>query len=273
VKDKIAAAAMGERRRESMKIAITGKGGVGKTTVAAILARLYADEGRRVLAADVDPDANFGMALGFTAEEMADIIPISKMRELIAERTGASNETYGKFFRINPKVDDLPDKLAKEKNGVKLLLLGTVETGGSGCVCPEHALLRQLISHLIIRRDDVVIMDMEAGLEHLGRGTAGEMDQFIVVIEPGERSVQTYHQVVRLAKDLGVKKVRVVANKVRNAEDEAFVRSRIPEDALLGVVHYEGDVQEADRAGKSPYDTSKRTVEEIRAIKARIDSE
>jgi len=256
-----------------MKIAITGKGGVGKTTVAAILARLYADEGRPVLAADVDPDANLGMALGFTAEEMAEIIPISKMRELIAERTGAGDETFGKFFRINPKVDDLPDKLAKEKNGVRLLLLGTVETGGTGCVCPEHVMLRQLLAHLVLRREDVVILDMEAGLEHLGRGTAGGMDQFIVVIEPGERSVQTYRQVVKLASDLGVKKVRVVANKVRNAEDEAFVRSRIPEEALLGVVHYNGEVQEADRSGKSPYDYSEQTVAEIRAIKARIDNE
>lgn len=256
-----------------MKIAITGKGGVGKTTVAAILARLYADEGRPVLAADVDPDANLGMALGFTAEEMAEIIPISKMRELIAERTGAGNETFGKFFRINPKVDDLPDKLAKEKNGVRLLLLGTVETGGTGCVCPEHVMLRQLLTHLVLRREDVVILDMEAGLEHLGRGTASGVDQFIVVIEPGERSVQTYRQVVKLASDLGVKKVRVIANKVRNEEDEAFVRSRIPEEALLGIVHYNGEVQEADRSGKSPYDYSEQTVAEIRAIKARIDNE
>ena len=134
-------------------------------------------------------------------------------------------------------------------------------------------MLRQLLAHLVLRREDVVILDMEAGLEHLGRGTAGGMDQFIVVIEPGERSVQTYRQVVKLASDLGVKKVRVVANKVRNAEDEAFVRSRIPEEALLGVVHYNGEVQEADRSGKSPYDYSEQTVAEIRAIKARIDNE
>jgi CO dehydrogenase maturation factor len=256
-----------------MKIAITGKGGVGKTTVAAILARLYAEEGRKVLAADVDPDANLGMALGFTPEELQDVTPISKMRELIAERTGAGAETFGKFFKINPKVDDIPDMLAKEKHGVKLLLMGTVETGGSGCVCPEHVMLKQVISHLIIRREDVVIMDMEAGLEHLGRGTAGGMDQFIVVVEPGERSVQTYHQVVRLAADLGIKKVRVIANKVRDAADEEFIRSRIPEDALLGMIHYDGDVQAADRAGQSPFDYSKKTVAEIKDIKARLEQD
>ena len=256
-----------------MKIAITGKGGVGKTTVAAILARLYANDGRPVLAADVDPDANLGMALGFSPVELQDITPISKMRTLIADRTGANAETFGKFFKINPKVDDIPDMLAKEKNGIKLLIMGTVETGGSGCVCPEHVMLKQVISHLVIRREDVVIMDMEAGLEHLGRGTADIMDQFIVVVEPGERSIQTYHKVVQLAADLGVKKVRVVANKLRSAEDEAYVKSRIPVESLLGVIHYEPEIAEADRDGKSPFEYSAKTVAEIRAIKAHIDNE
>lgn len=255
-----------------MKIAVTGKGGVGKTTVSAILARLYADEGHKVLAADVDPDANLGAALGFTEEELTDITPISKMRKLIAERTGTSAETYGKFFKINPKVDDIPDMLAKEKNGVKLLVLGTVETGGSGCVCPEHVVMKRVISHLIIQRDDVVIMDMEAGLEHLGRGTTDMMDQFIVVIEPGSRSVQTYQHIVKLAADLGIRTVRVVANKVRTPEDEAFIRAHIPEENLLGIVHFSDDVSEADRVGRSPYEYSEQTVAEIRAIKDRIDN-
>jgi len=256
-----------------MKIAITGKGGVGKTTCAAILARLYADEGRKVLAADVDPDANLGMALGFTPEELAEITPISKMRALIAERTGAGAETFGKFFKINPKVDDIPDMLAKEKNGVKLLVMGTIETGGSGCVCPEHVMLKQVISHLIIRREDVVIMDMEAGLEHLGRGTADIMDQFIVVVEPGERSIQTYRKVASLAADLGIKKVRVIANKIRTKADEEFIIAKVPPSDLLGFIHYDDDVTAADRAGRSPYDISEKTVSEIRAIKERIDNE
>jgi CO dehydrogenase maturation factor len=254
-----------------MKIAITGKGGVGKTTCAAILARLYADEGRKVLAADVDPDANLGMALGFTPEELEEITPISKMRALIAERTGAGAETFGKFFKINPKVDDIPDMLAKEKNGVKLLVMGTVETGGSGCVCPEHVMLKQVISHLIIRREDVVIMDMEAGLEHLGRGTADIMDQFIVVVEPGERSIQTYHKVVQLAADLGIRTVRVIANKIRTRADEEFILAKVNESDLLGFIHFDDDVSAADRAGRSPYDISEKTVAEIRAIKERID--
>ncbi|MEG2259414.1 MAG: AAA family ATPase, partial [Oscillospiraceae bacterium] len=195
-----------------MKVAITGKGGVGKTTFSAILARLYAEEGRSVLAADVDPDANLGLALGFTEDELEEIVPISSQRALVEERTGVNERNMGKVFRLNPKVDDIPELFAKKKNGVKLLVLGTVEKGGSGCVCPEHVLLKQLISHLVLQKDDVVVMDMEAGLEHLGRGTSSVMDQLIVVIEPGARSIQTYKNVKRLASDLGVRRVRVVAN-------------------------------------------------------------
>ena len=254
-----------------MKVAITGKGGVGKTTLSSVIARLYAEEGRTVLAADVDPDANLGLALGFTEEEVNSIIPISKMRKLVEERTGANS--LNKFFKLNPQVSDIPDAYAKEINGVKLLVMGTVETGGSGCVCPEHVMLKAILSALVFRKDDVVIMDMEAGLEHLGRGTASLMDQFIVVIEPGARSIQTYEKVKQLAADIGVKRVRVVANKVRNEDDENYLRSRIPEEDLLGMIHYNAEVIEADRRGQSPYDISTSAVDEIRAIKDRIDNE
>ncbi|MDD2957969.1 MAG: carbon monoxide dehydrogenase accessory protein CooC [Lachnospiraceae bacterium] len=252
-----------------MKIAITGKGGVGKTTFAATLARLYADEGKNVLAADVDPDANLGLALGFSEEELDEIVPISKMRKLVEERTGA--DEFNKVFRINPKVDDIPDKYAKRCNGVKLLVLGTVETANSGCVCPEHVMLKRILNHLMLRSSDVVVLDMEAGLEHLGRGTTQGMDQFVVVIEPGARSVQTYKNVKRLAEGLGVRQVGVVANKVRGPEDEEFIRSKIPAEDLLGFVHYNSDVIDADRQGKSPYDFSPEAVEEIKIIKSRME--
>ena len=254
-----------------MKIAVTGKGGVGKTTLSSTLARLYAEENRSVLAADVDPDANLGLALGFTEEELDSIVPISKMRNLVEERTGASSSGLGQFFRLNPKVDDIPEKYAKEKNGVKLLVLGTVETANSGCVCPEHVMLKRIISHLLIQDKDVVILDMEAGLEHLGRGTTEDMDAFIVVIEPGARSVQTYKNVKRLALDLGIERVSVVANKVRNEADEDFIKSHIPEEDLLGLVHFNEDVINADRQGASPFDYSEGAVAEIRNIKTKID--
>ncbi|MDR1589475.1 MAG: AAA family ATPase [Oscillospiraceae bacterium] len=256
-----------------MKIAVTGKGGVGKTTLAAILARLYAAEGRSVLAADADPDANLGPALGFTESELRGLTPLSEMSALIAERTGAGREVYGRLFKINPKVDDIPDRFAIEKHGVKLLVMGTVEKGGSGCVCPESVMLKRVISNLVTARDEVIILDMEAGLEHLGRGTADFVDRFIVVIEPGERSVQTYRNVKKLAGDLGVRNISVVANKTRGDDDREYVRERIPPEELLGFVSHDDGVIEADRTGASPFDVSPAAVGEIEIIKARIDRE
>jgi CO dehydrogenase maturation factor len=256
-----------------MKIAVTGKGGVGKTTLAAVLARLYAAEGRTVLCADADPDANLGLALGFDESELETLTPVSQMSDLIAERTGAQKGGYGAFFKINPRVDDIPDRFAIEKNGVKLLVMGTIDSGGSGCVCPESVVLKRVISNLVIGRDEVIILDMEAGLEHLGRGTADFVDEFIVVVEPGARSVQTYKKVKRLAADLGVKTIRVVANKVRSPEDEAFLRERIPGDEFLGAIRYSEDVIEADRRAISPYDTGGGALDDIRAIKAKIDAQ
>ena len=254
-----------------MKVAITGKGGVGKTTLSSTLARLYAAEGRTVLAADVDPDANLVLALGLSQEEVDAIVPISKMKALAKERTGASDDN--RFYKLNPYVADIPEKYAKTVNGVKLLVMGTVDLGGSGCVCPEHVMLKSILSALTYRKGDVVIMDMEAGLEHLGRGTAQGMDQFIVVIEPGSRSVQTYRNVKRLANDLGIKQVRVVANKIRDERDEEFIKNSIPAEDLLGFIHYNPEIMDADRQGKSPYDCSPTAIEEIRKIKAILDRE
>lgn len=255
-----------------MKIAVTGKGGVGKTTLSSVLARLYAEEGRPVLCADADPDANLGLALGFTEEELQGLTPVSQMSDLIAERTGAEKGGYGAFFKINPRVDDIPDRFALEKNGVKLLAMGTIDSGGSGCVCPESVVLKRVMSNLVLGRDEVVILDMEAGLEHLGRGTADFVEMFIVVVEPGARSVQTYKNVRRLAADLGVQKTRVVANKVRSDEDEEFLRSNIPEEDFLGVIRYSAGVIDADRSAVSPFETAPEAVSEIREIKRRIDA-
>ena len=254
-----------------MKIAVTGKGGVGKTTFAATLARLYADEGKKVLAADVDPDANLGLALGFDEETLDSIVPISRMRKLVEERTGANSQNQ--FYKLNPKVDDIPDTYGKTCNGVKLLVLGTVETGGGGCVCPENTILKRIISNLVLQRDDVVILDMEAGLEHLGRGTTSGMDQFIVVIEPGARSIQTYRNVKRLALELGVKQVRVVASKIRDEKDEQFILEKIPAEDFLGFIHYHPSIMEADRLGKSPYDCSPELVKEVKDIVQRMGGE
>ena len=253
-----------------MKIAITGKGGVGKTTFSSMLSRLFADDGYRVVAVDADPDANLALALGFPKEISDSIVPISEMKNLVSERTAADAGSFGKMFRMNPKVDDIPEKYCKEYNKVKLLTMGTVDSGGSGCVCPEHVLLKRLTSHLILQNKDVVVMDMEAGIEHLGRGTAQGVDAFIVVVEPGERSLQTYRKVKKLGEDIGVKKVLVVGNKIRNEEDEHFIMKNVEKGELLGYIHYNQGIIDSDRSNKSPYDSNINAINEIHIIKDKL---
>lgn len=253
-----------------MKIAITGKGGVGKTTFSSMLSRMFAEDGYRVVAVDADPDANLALALGFPKEVYDSIVPISEMKNFVSDRTAASVGSFGKMFKLNPKVDDIPENFCKEYNGVRLLTLGTVDSGGSGCVCPEHVLLKRLCSHLILQNKDVVVMDMEAGIEHLGRGTAEGVDAFIVVVEPGERSLQTYRKVKKLGNDIGVKNVFVVGNKIRNKEDEEFIISNLEDGEALGFIYYNQDVINSDRANQSPYDTSEITKEQVKAIQGKL---
>ena len=250
-----------------MKIAITGKGGVGKTTFSSMISRMFADEGYRVIAVDDDPDANLALALGFPKDVYESIVPISDMKNMISERTATNEGTFNKMFKLNPKVDDIPDTYCKQYNGVGLLTLGTVDAGGAGCVCPEHVLLKRLCSHLILQNKDVVVMDMEAGIEHLGRGTATGVDAFIVVVEPGERSLQTYRKVKKLGSDIGVKKVYVVGNKMRDEADIDFIKSNLEDGEALGFIHYNQQVIDSDRANQSPYDISEETKLEIKAIK------
>ncbi|EGT2200191.1 TPA: AAA family ATPase [Clostridioides difficile] len=255
-----------------MKIAITGKGGVGKTTFSSMLSRMFAEDGYRVVAVDADPDANLALALGFPKEVYESIVPISEMKKLVSDRTAASVGSFGKMFKMNPKVDDIPENFCKKYNGVRLLTLGTVDSGGTGCVCPEHVLLKRLCSHLILQNKDVVVMDMEAGIEHLGRGTAQGVDAFIVVVEPGERSLQTYRKVKKLGHDIGVNKVFVVGNKIRNKEDEEFIIQNLEDGESLGFIYYNQDVIDSDRANQSPYDSSETTKEQIKTIKDKLMS-
>lgn len=254
-----------------MKMAITGKGGVGKTTFAAIISRLYAEEGNNVLAVDADADPNLALALGFPQEVIDSIIPIAEMKTLVADRTNSNQESFGKMFKINPKVDDIPERYCKEFNKVRLLTMGTVESGGSGCICPENVLLKRLTSHLVLQNKDIVVMDMEAGIEHMGRGTAQGVDVFIVVVEPGIRSLQTYFHVKKLAVDLGVKKVFVVGNKIHCDEDQEYILANIDKEVCLGFMRFRSEVGNADRVNLSPYTSSLETVEEIKIIKTKLE--
>ena len=234
-----------------MKIAISGKGGVGKTTFASFLIRALADQGMKVLAIDADPDANLAQALG--VKESSEIVPISDMKELIEERTETKLGTMGSFFKLNPKVDDLPERLSIELDGIKLMVLGGVKKGGAGCICPESTLLKNLLRHIVLSRDEAVILDMEAGLEHLGRGTAMAVDRLIVVVEPGRRSIETAYQIHKLAHDIGLKKLSLVGNKVRSEKDKEFLLTHMPDFQFLGFIPFSGEIIEADLEGLPPF--------------------
>jgi CO dehydrogenase maturation factor len=251
-----------------MKLAVSGKGGVGKTTFAALMIRALNDEGKRILAIDADPDANLASGLGIANSEK--IVPISEMEELIFERTGAKPGGIGGFFKLNPKVDDLPDALSVRKENIKLMRLGGVKKGGAGCICPESALLRALVMHIVLARDEVVVMDMEAGIEHLGRATAKAVDKLIVVVEPGRRSIDTATHIRQLASEIGLRTIAVVGNKVRNDSDREFLKAQLRDFDFLGFLPYENALIEADLKGLSPYDVPSAAKAEVEAIISRL---
>ena len=247
-----------------MKIAISGKGGVGKTMLAALLSRTFADSGYSVLAIDADPDANLAATLGFPAADK--ITPISEMKELIAERTGVQPGKTAPFFKLNPRVDDIPEKYSQEHDGIKLMIMGRMKRGGSGCYCPENALLQALISHLLLARNEVVILDMEAGIEHLGRATARAVDKLIVVVEPWRRAVETAYRVSQLAQDVGLHNVIIVGNKIHNQSEKQFLMSSLPDFEFLGFIPYDQALIDADLANRPLLDASQQIAREVENI-------
>jgi CO dehydrogenase maturation factor len=251
-----------------MKLAVSGKGGVGKTTFAALLIRALDENGKRVLALDADPDANLAAAVGITGAD--EITPIAEMKELVYERTEAKPGTIGGFFKLNPKVDDLPDALSARKNSIRLMRLGGVQKGGMGCICPESALLRALVTHVVLARDEVVVMDMEAGIEHLGRATAKAVDKLIVVVEPGRRSIDTAGHIRKLADEIGVKTITLVGNKIRTDRDIVFLQENLTDFPFLGFLSHDDALIEADLAGISPYDTDAAAKDDVRAMVSRL---
>lgn len=215
---------------DSAKIAISGKGGVGKTTLAAMLAGYLGLSGRKVIAVDADPDSNLASALSVPPDKQ--LRPLSEMRGLIAERTG-SKSGYGGYFKLNPDVSDIPEKYACQIGPIRLLVLGGVATGGAGCICPASALLKALLIHLLLRPGDVVILDMEAGIEHLGRATAGSVDALLVVVDASPWSAQTARRIRHLAGDIGVPNVFAVANRLGPSADVELIRRRLGDIPLI----------------------------------------
>jgi len=249
-----------------MKIAISGKGGVGKTTLAGVMVRILADQGKKVLAIDADPDSNLASAIGLPREILTKLTPIASMTSMIEERTGAKKGTFGSMFKLNPKVDDIPDEMGVNYRGIKLLLLGCIPQGGGGCFCPENVLLKNLIRHLLVQREEVLIIDMEAGLEHLGRGSTGYVDALIIVVEPGQRAINTAKQIKKLGEDLHIKNIMIVGNKVASAEDRKIIEESLSDFPVLGHMSFNPMVLQADREGRSPYDIDEKIKDEVAGV-------
>ena len=240
------------RRTARVKLAITGKGGVGKTTFSALLARALRAGGRDVIAIDADPDSNLAACMGHPEPE--SIRPLIELKDLIEERTGAKPGTVGGMFRLNPFVADIPETHSVDIDGVRVLVSGAVKRGGAGCYCPENALVRALISHLLLDPSTALVLDMEAGVEHIGRGTVGAVDCLLIVVTPSRRSVETAARIRRSAADIGITRIGAVGNKVRSERDRGFLMRLLPDVDFCGFLPLDESVIDAEREGLSVWD-------------------
>jgi len=251
-----------------MKLSVTGKGGVGKTTVSAQLASALHRSGYEVIAIDADPDSNLLACMGHA--KPASVRPLVELKDLIEERTGVKPGTTGGMYKLNPRVDDIPEKYAVEVDGIKVLVAGAVKKGGSGCYCPENAFVRSLVSHLLLEKNTALVLDMEAGVEHLSRGTVESVDRLLVVVEPGRRSVETAERIGNLAADLGLKRVSAVGNKLRGAADKAGLRKNLNKMEFAGFVPYDEGIREAELDGAPVAGASGQVNEAVAGIVARL---
>lgn len=227
-----------------MKLAIAGKGGVGKTTIVALLAREAVAHGYRVLVVDADSDPNLATTLGIPEP----VLPLANEEELVAERAGS-----GGFIRLNPTVNDIPSRYTVEKDGIRLLVLGGIRGGGTGCACPANSLLKALLSHLLVQEKDVVLLDMEAGIEHLARGTVRNVDALLVVVESDRKTLETAQRTIVLARELGINQILAVANRVRDDQDALGIRSGLPPEVpIVGSIPYVDAFRIAARDGAIP---------------------
>lgn len=251
-----------------IKIGIGGKGGVGKTTICALWAQLFAQDGFDVLAIDADPNTTLASAFGIPSSQSPE--PLINMKELIAERTGARKDAVGAYFKLNPEVGDLPDKYCLEVKGVKLLALGAITQAGAGCACPEGAFLKAMLTHTILHRQEVVLVDLAAGVESMGRASVQGLDVLIVVVEPGARSIDTALNITKMAKELGIKNIAAIANKIAETRQIETIRDGLTNIAILANIRYNSSLQEADLRKSNVFEADKQVVEQLKAAKNQL---
>lgn len=253
---------------QGLKIAIGGKGGVGKTTVCAIWAQLFAKSGFDVLVIDADPNTTLASAFGLAPGQSPE--PLTRMKQLIAERTGTGKDAVGTYFKLNPKVSDLPEKYSLNFNGLKLLVLGAITQGGAGCACPEGAFLKALLTHTILQRQELVLVDLAAGVEFLGRASVQGIDAFISVVEPGGRSIETANNINKMAKDLGIGCVGSIANKITEPAQTELIKSQLKDTTLLGTLGYSRSLQEADLKRSAVFGADDEVTEKLKQAKDKL---
>ena len=261
----------GHGGRQSLKLAVTGKGGAGKTTISALMARALHNAGREVLAIDADPNTALLACMGHTPK--APVPPLVELKGLIADRTGVATGATGGFFKINPRVEDIPGKYAVDVDGIKVLVAGAIKHGGAGCYCPENAFVRALVSHVLLDKKNVLVLDMEAGIEHLSRGTVEDVDRLLIVVEPSRSSMETARRINTLALELGLHHISVIGNKIKAEGEKDFLREALSELEFAGFVPFDEKLQQAELAGRPAAGASRAVDEVMGRIVRRIEQE
>ncbi|MCS7180838.1 MAG: AAA family ATPase [bacterium] len=250
-----------------MKIAISGKGGTGKTTISTCLTQIFLKRGKRVILIDADPDSNIKTTLNIKEE----ITPLIELKEIIAERTGTTPGERAIVFKMNPEVDDIPDRFFYKNGNLLVGVLGTVRGGGLGCMCPENAFLKAVLRNLILKRNEVVIIDMPAGIEHLGRGTTEGIDWLLIITEPTEKSIDTTERIEKLAKEIKIKRIGVIGNKVESEVERNFISEKLKNLNILGFIPYFQEIKKGEIEGKTPWEVVDKILDYFNEIVEKLE--